>query len=119
MQPLIDPLYGGKTAHDIIQSMLDNPAASTFDVVRGNWFSGGAESAGLSSGAATPDSVAMAGALTGDSDTKWRNALHDGMIPGTAFEPKSVSSKAGGSITAPAESAGCCGSDLPARSVAV
>ena len=46
IQPMIDPLYNGKTAHDIIQSMLDDPAASTFDVVRGNWFNGGASSPG-------------------------------------------------------------------------
>ena len=25
IQPMIDPLYGGKSAHDVIQSMLDNP----------------------------------------------------------------------------------------------
>ncbi len=99
VQPMIDPLYGGKTAHDIIQTMLDDPAASTFDVVRGNWFSGGASSAGLDSSAASPDSVAMAGALTGDADAKWRKALHDGMIPNTAFAPKSLSIK-GGSATA-------------------
>ena len=106
IQPMIEPLYNGKTAHDIIQSMLDNPAASTFDVVRGNWFSGGASSPGLDSGAATADSVAMAGALTGDADAKWRSALHDGMIANSAFTPKEISSKGGGSLTAPATQPG-------------
>ncbi len=95
LQPMIDPLYGGKTAHDIIQSMLDDPAASTFDVVRGNWFSGGESSAGLDSGAQSSESVAMAGALTGESDAKWRKALHDGMIADSAFKPKTLSVKAG------------------------
>ena len=95
IQPMIDPLYGGKTAHDIIQSMLDDPAASTFDVVRGNWFNGGASSPGLDSPASTPDSVAMAGALEGAGDENFRKALHQGVIPNSAFEPKSISAKAG------------------------
>ncbi len=101
IQPMIDPLYNGKTAHDIIQSMLDDPAASTFDVVRGNWFNGGASSAGLDSPASTPDSVAMAGALEGTGDENFRKALHAGFIPNTAFEPKTVSGKGDGGIQAP------------------
>jgi molybdopterin-containing oxidoreductase family iron-sulfur binding subunit len=102
IQPLIAPLYGGKTAHDVIQSMLDNPAASNFDVVRGNWFQGGASSPGLDSPASTPDSVAMAGALTGDGDENFRRALHNGLIPSTAFQPKTV--KAGASNITPTPS---------------
>ena len=27
IQPMIDPLYGGKSAHEVIQAMLDDPAA--------------------------------------------------------------------------------------------
>jgi molybdopterin-containing oxidoreductase family iron-sulfur binding subunit len=102
IQPMIDPLYGGKTAHDVIQSMLDDPAASNFDVVRGNWFNGGATSAGLNSPASTPESVAMAGALEGDGDENFRKALHNGMIPNTAFAPKTVSAKSGAELQVPA-----------------
>ncbi len=106
IQPLIDPLYAGKTAHDIVQSMLDDPAASSYDVVRGNWFNGGATSAGLNSPASEADSVAMAGALTGDGDENFRKALHAGFIPNTAFEPKTLSAKGGASIPAPASQQG-------------
>src|SRR5207253_11495816 len=28
VQPMIDPMYGGKSAHDVFQSLLDNPQAS-------------------------------------------------------------------------------------------
>jgi molybdopterin-containing oxidoreductase family iron-sulfur binding subunit len=70
IQPMIDPLYGGKSAHDVVQSMLDNPDASAYEVVRANWES-----------------------TLGAGDHGWRKALHDGMIEGTAFQPKTVSAK--------------------------
>ena len=34
VQPMIDPLYSGKTAHEIIQSLLDEPNLSGYQVVR-------------------------------------------------------------------------------------
>ena len=37
VQPMIDPLYGGKSAHDVIQSMLDDPDTSPYDAVRKTW----------------------------------------------------------------------------------
>ena len=72
VQPLIDPLYGGKSAHDVVQSMLDDPDTSPYDAVRKTW---------------------QANLGAGDAEHAWRKALHDGMIAGTAFEPKTVSAK--------------------------
>ncbi|HTH53154.1 MAG TPA: TAT-variant-translocated molybdopterin oxidoreductase [Edaphobacter sp.] len=66
IQPMIDPMYGGKSAHDIFQTVLDNPQNSAYDVVVGN--------------AKTY--------LKGDFATAWRKALHDGWVEGTAFTPK-------------------------------
>ena len=37
VQPMIDPLYGGHSAHEIVQSLLDNPDVSPYDAVRENW----------------------------------------------------------------------------------
>ena len=37
VQPMIDPLYGGKSAHDVIQSMLDDPDTSAYEAVRKTW----------------------------------------------------------------------------------
>jgi MoCo/4Fe-4S cofactor protein with predicted Tat translocation signal len=74
IQPMIDPLYGGKTAHDVIQSMLDQPDLTPYDVVRKTW----------------------QGSLgSGDQEHAWRKILHDGMVSGTAFEAKTVSAKIG------------------------
>jgi MoCo/4Fe-4S cofactor protein with predicted Tat translocation signal len=74
IQPMIDPLYGGKTAHDVIQSMLDHPDLTAYDVVRKAW----------------------QGSLgAGDAEHAWRKILHDGMVGGTAFQAKTVSAKIG------------------------
>jgi Fe-S-cluster-containing dehydrogenase component len=64
---MIDPLYSGKSAHDIFQALLENPQASAFDVVSTN--------------AKTY--------LKGDPTAAWRKALHDGWVEGTAFTAKS------------------------------
>ena len=90
VQPMIDPLYGGKSAHHILQAMLEKPDTSPMNAVRDNWKSvlGGA-SAGKS--AASKPVAAMQN--DADADLPWRKALHDGWIANTAFAPKDVSAK--------------------------
>ncbi|GGG65719.1 TAT-variant-translocated molybdopterin oxidoreductase [Edaphobacter dinghuensis] len=66
IQPMIAPLYGGKSAHDVFQSLLANPQLSAYDVVLAN--------------AKTY--------IKGDFATSWRKALHDGWVADTAFTPK-------------------------------
>ena len=79
IQPMIDPLYGGKTAHDVLQAMLDNPALSAYEAVREN----------------------NKANIKGDFEAGWRKALHAGFIEGTAFTAKTVTAKAG-TMTPPA-----------------
>ncbi len=69
VQPLIAPLYGGRTAHEVIAALSDRPERSAYDLVRAYW----AE--------AKPSA---------DFEVAWRRWLHDGVIAGTAFEPKTV-----------------------------
>ena len=86
VQPMIEPLYGGKSAHQVVQAMLDQPDVSPMNAVRQNWTSvlgGRTPTAGMQ-GASTVD---------GDADLPWRKALHDGWIANTAFAPKQVSAK--------------------------
>ncbi len=68
LQPMIDPLYGGLTAHDILQTLLDNTGLSSHEIVQAN----------------------SKTYITGDADAGWRKALHDGWVAGTAFTPKSA-----------------------------
>jgi molybdopterin-containing oxidoreductase family iron-sulfur binding subunit len=64
VQPMIDPLYGGKSAHHILQALLDEPGLSPYAAVRETW---------------KP-------VIKGDFETNWRKALHSGWIDGTAFD---------------------------------
>ena len=87
IQPMIAPLYGGHSAHEVLQALLDDPEMSAYDAVRAN--------------AKTY--------LKGDFETAWRTAVHAGWVDGTAFTstktPKAVAQgsagKAGAAIATP------------------
>lgn len=66
VQPMIDPLYQGLTAHDVVQTLLDNPGMSSYEIVQANAKS----------------------YLKGDTDAAWRKALHDGWVEGSAYVPR-------------------------------
>ncbi len=104
VQPMIDPLYGGRTAHDVLQAVLENPQLTSYEVVQANFknYSKG------SSGNPAANSTAAATANTKSVDgTAWQKALHDGWVEGTAFTPKSgVSGKTGVLAAAAQSSAG-------------
>lgn len=68
-QPLIAPLYDGKSVHEILTVLLGQPGMSGHDVVQGYWKK-------LHTGA--------------DFDAFWRKSLHDGWIEGTTFSPRQV-----------------------------
>ena len=69
VQPLIEPLYGGKSAHEIITILAGKPGMSGHDLVQTYWQS-------QHTGA--------------DFDEFWRRSLHDGFVAGTAYTPKNV-----------------------------
>ena len=53
IQPMIAPLYDGRSAHDVFQGLLDNPQASAYDAVsrqRENLRSKATPNAGLAQG---------------------------------------------------------------------
>ncbi len=78
VQPMIEPLYGGHSAHEVLASLVD-PSQSAYDVVVAN--------------AKTY--------IKGDFVQGWKKALHDGWVEGTAFEAKGVGApKAAAATTA-------------------
>jgi MoCo/4Fe-4S cofactor protein with predicted Tat translocation signal len=81
IQPLIAPLYAGKSAHELISALSGVSDASGYDLVRAYWQK-------QNSGA--------------DFETFWRRSLHDGWMEGTAYTPKSVSAKAPNLTVSPA-----------------
>jgi molybdopterin-containing oxidoreductase family iron-sulfur binding subunit len=64
VQPMIDPLYGGRTAHDVFQTLLNEPGLSAYEAVRETW---------------KP-------VIKGDFEAGWRKVLHQGWIDDTAFD---------------------------------
>ena len=119
VQPLIAPLYNGRSAHEVLSAFVDPAPRSAYDVVRGFWASGGVVAAPVPAppvtapGAPTvstpvpadaPAAVAAAPApapLT-PFDRDWRRWLHDGVVPGSAFAPKMVTLLSGFASAAPA-----------------
>ena len=63
VQPMIDPLYGGKTAHDVFQSLLNEPMLSAYAAVR----------------------ETQKAYFKGDFEEGWRKALHDGWIENSDY----------------------------------
>src|SRR5690606_2752915 len=68
IQPLIAPLYGGRTVHDVTGLRLDQPLRTSYEWVRRTWQD----------------------QLEGDFESAWRQAVHDGVIPGTASPVRNV-----------------------------
>lgn len=100
MQPLIAPLYDGKTAHEILGLFGDNYDRKPYDIVKDYWRShgisganGGAEGSAQNSGGTTANRARNAGAPAADFETSWRKWLHDGFVPNTASPSKTVALK--------------------------
>ena len=64
VQPLIEPLYGGKSAHEIITILAGQSGLTGRDLVQAYWQKQHRDA---------------------DFDAFWRKSLHDGWIEGTAF----------------------------------
>jgi molybdopterin-containing oxidoreductase family iron-sulfur binding subunit len=71
IQPLIAPLYNGRSPHEVIGAMAGGMDIVPYDAVRNYW-----------SGAQAPSS--------GGFENTWRKWLHDGFIEGTALPARSV-----------------------------
>ena len=73
IQPLIAPLYRGRTAYDLLGLLSGHSEPSTYERIRAFWQS--------SDALRRPE---------GDFETWWRRALHDGYIANTRLEPRRV-----------------------------
>jgi MoCo/4Fe-4S cofactor protein with predicted Tat translocation signal len=116
VQPMIDPMYGGKSAHDVFQALLD-PSISPYDAVLANartYISGGASSAksapakpeAAKAGAAAAATATPAAQASSAFETAWTKALHDGWVANTAFAPKTLGAGKAASASAAAPVSG-------------
>ena len=72
VQPLIAPLYGGKSAYELVSMLSGQSETTGMTIVQAYW------------------KTQHSGA---DFDEFWRKSLHDGWIEGTTFAPKQVAAK--------------------------
>jgi MoCo/4Fe-4S cofactor protein with predicted Tat translocation signal len=72
VQPLIAPLYNGKSAYELLSLLAGQAEATGYEIVQGYWKT------------QHPGS---------DFDAFWRKSLHDGWIEGTAITPRNVGVK--------------------------
>jgi MoCo/4Fe-4S cofactor protein with predicted Tat translocation signal len=101
VQPLIAPLYEGKTAHEVLALFSDNYDRKLYDIVRDYWrsyrtASGSDRVQGASSVSTTAPTASASTAgvpATDDFESWWRQCLHDGFVPNTALSAKTVALK--------------------------
>ncbi|HEY2012705.1 MAG TPA: TAT-variant-translocated molybdopterin oxidoreductase [Bryobacteraceae bacterium] len=80
-QPLIQPLYNGRSIYQILQMFGENSEMNGYDIVKGYW---NAQHKGP------------------DFETWWRRSVHDGLVANTVLPAKTFAVR-GGAITAPAQ----------------
>jgi len=75
LQPVIAPLYEGRTAHEVIAAAAGDPGRSSYDLVRDHW-------------KRERDSR--------EFEAFWQRALHDGVVQGSARSPRQVTANVEG-----------------------
>jgi molybdopterin-containing oxidoreductase family iron-sulfur binding subunit len=84
IQPLIAPLYRGKTATEVLAILTGQPQRSAYEIVSAHWreiFS--RAGATRDEGRRFANLNRSTGQHPGDFEGWWRRILHDGWIPGT------------------------------------
>ncbi|HWM92420.1 MAG TPA: TAT-variant-translocated molybdopterin oxidoreductase [Thermoanaerobaculia bacterium] len=78
IQPLIQPLYNGKTGHEIVAALFASRAdANSYELVREHW-----------------QTLLVAGSGS-TFEEAWRKVLHDGVVPATQLPPTGASVNGG------------------------
>ncbi|AWN48579.1 4Fe-4S ferredoxin [Methylobacterium terrae] len=86
VQPLVRPLYGGRSVHEVLNLLTGAEARRGYDIVRETW-----------------QGAWQDHRRPGDTDFEgwWRRCLHDGTIPGSAAAPVALPEPALPALPAP------------------
>jgi molybdopterin-containing oxidoreductase family iron-sulfur binding subunit len=98
IQPLIEPLYDGKTAHELLAVFSEQYDRKPYDIVKAFW----------------QQESSRIGVNT-DFETFWRQSIHDGFIPNSALQTKTVSLNANFANQNPAPQSATSGFELVFR----
>jgi molybdopterin-containing oxidoreductase family iron-sulfur binding subunit len=85
-QPLVAPLYGGMSVLEMLAFLAQQPASDQLEKARDTTYGFELLRAQWKTAAGNP----------ADFDAWWRKALHEGMVPDTAYAPEPVALDAGG-----------------------
>jgi MoCo/4Fe-4S cofactor protein with predicted Tat translocation signal len=138
VQPLIAPLYNGRSAHEFISVLGDGGERSGYEIVRAYW----ARATSLSTDVPLPPSAPAAPVVPSQSppvdtaadagtgvqaiaaapvpqlslfDRAWRRWLHDGLILDTAYPPRTVALMADAVALPPSEGGDASGLEVVFR----
>ena len=121
VQPLIEPLYQGRSAHELLAVFTPQYDRKPYDIISDYWqrnppgasrqsavssqqtadsrqqtAGAGTQEERPASPQASPQAAAAASpAATTDFETTWRRWVHDGFIPNTAFPTRNASANSG------------------------
>ncbi|HEX4808772.1 MAG TPA: TAT-variant-translocated molybdopterin oxidoreductase [Bryobacteraceae bacterium] len=84
-QPLIQPLYGGKSIHEIVTFLVDQPDMSSHDIVKNYW---------------------RTQLKDANFEAAWQRSLHDGVVAGIAALAEVTGTKATALPALPAQESG-------------
>ncbi len=73
VQPLIEPLYRGRSAHELLAALTGHQGVPGLEIVRGHW-----------------RRHWQANGASGRFDTFWQTSVHDGIVADTRYEPRPV-----------------------------
>ena len=107
IQPLIAPLYSGKSVHEVLAVLLGQPERSGYDIVRDYWmrrFAAGGQEPPIAAQTAAPSQGSQSASQpsspgtqsqkpSAEFETFWRKSLHDGFVTNTALQTKGVALK--------------------------
>jgi molybdopterin-containing oxidoreductase family iron-sulfur binding subunit len=112
IQPLIAPLYEGRTALEMLALLAGPSAQSGLEMLQAHWRSVFEGVAG------TEDERRSYAALrpSGDFASWWRRCVHDGFIPGTQAAPITDLTVRPQTLTPPASAAASAGKEIVFRS---
>jgi len=102
MQPLIEPLYEGKTAYEMLAVFSEQYDRKPYEIVKSYWQAhrgAGAQTNTQTQAATNQPQQAAAPAPSPspsqDFESWWRKSVHDGFLENTAFQPKTVAFNSG------------------------
>jgi MoCo/4Fe-4S cofactor protein with predicted Tat translocation signal len=75
IQPLIEPIFGGMSPHELLAELMGQTGVRGHDIVRGFW----------------QEEFGAADAEDPEFDLWWRQALHDGLLPDSASPVQELS----------------------------